>query len=70
MKTIIKKQVLGYDHAVISEDAENYYVDLKTGFGEGIYPKTGNRKSARSRSRMNPQDLLNWVELSNPKLPN
>jgi hypothetical protein len=40
MKTIIKKQVLGYDHAVISEDAENYYVDLKTGFGEGIYPKT------------------------------
>jgi hypothetical protein len=40
MKTIIKMHVTGYNHAVISEDAENYYVDLKTGLGEGIYPKT------------------------------
>lgn len=39
MKTIIKKQVTGYEHAVISEDVENYYIDLKTGLGEGIYPK-------------------------------
>jgi hypothetical protein len=25
--------------AVISEDSQNYYVDLRTGLGEGIYPK-------------------------------
>lgn len=28
-----------FPSAVISEDSQNYYVDLRTGLGEGIYPK-------------------------------
>lgn len=32
-------QVEGFENAVVSEDAENWYVDLRTGLGEGIYPK-------------------------------
>jgi hypothetical protein len=31
--------VEGFENAIISEDSENWYVDLRTGLGEGIYPK-------------------------------
>lgn len=39
MKTKIEKAIKGFESAEIFEDSQNYYVDLKTGLGEGIYPK-------------------------------
>lgn len=38
-KQILDVQVEGFENSVISEDSENWYVDLRTGLGEGIYPK-------------------------------
>ena len=32
-------QVEGFENAIISEDENNWYVDLRTGLGEAIYPK-------------------------------
>ena len=39
MKTMIEMTVKGYESAEISQDEHNYYVDLRTGLGESIYPK-------------------------------
>lgn len=40
MKTIIEITVEGFENAVISENAESYFVDLRTGLGEAEYPKS------------------------------
>ena len=39
MKTKIEVQVTGFPNATVYQDNENYYIDLKTGLGESIYPK-------------------------------
>lgn len=39
MKTIIEKTVEGFSNAIISENEESWFVDLRTGLGEGEYPK-------------------------------
>ncbi len=39
MKTTIEKTIKGFENAEVSEDSENFYVDLKTGLGESIYPQ-------------------------------
>lgn len=38
-RNVIELNVEGFENAEITEDDENYYIDLKTGLGEGIYPK-------------------------------
>lgn len=40
MKTIIEITVEGFGNAVISENEESYFVDLRTGLGEAEYPKS------------------------------
>lgn len=40
METIIEIDVFGFDNAVISENEEYYFVDLRTGNGEGTYLKS------------------------------
>lgn len=39
MKTIIEITVEGFENAIISENEESYFVDLRTGLGEAEYPK-------------------------------
>lgn len=39
MKTIIEKTVEGFENAIISENEESWFVDLRTGLGEAEYPK-------------------------------
>lgn len=39
MKTNIEKTVEGFKNAIISENEESYFVDLRTGLGEAEYPK-------------------------------
>ncbi len=39
MKTIIEKTIAGYERAIISENEESWFIDLKTGLGEAEYPK-------------------------------
>lgn len=39
IKTPIKATVEGYDHAKVYESTSNYIVDLRTGLGDGFYPK-------------------------------
>lgn len=39
MKTIIEKTVEGFENAIISENKESYFIDLRTGMGETEYPK-------------------------------
>lgn len=39
MKTIIETIVEGFENAIISENEESYFVDLRTGMGEAEYPK-------------------------------
>jgi hypothetical protein len=39
MKTKIEKTIKGFKKAEIMQDEENFYIDLKTGLGESIYPK-------------------------------
>jgi len=39
MKTKIEKTINGFENAEIMQDEENFYIDLKTGLGESIYPK-------------------------------
>lgn len=39
MKTTIEKTIKGFENAEIMQDEENFYIDLKTGLGESIYPK-------------------------------
>ena len=39
MKTIIEKKVEGFENAIISENEESWFVDLRTGLGEAEYPK-------------------------------
>ena len=39
MKTKIEKAIKGFESAEIFEDSKYYYVNLKTGLGEGIYSK-------------------------------
>lgn len=39
MKTKIEKTIKGFENAEITQDEENFYIDLKTGLGESIYPK-------------------------------
>lgn len=39
MKTTISEKIENYPHAIVSEDTENWYIDLKTGLGESIYEK-------------------------------
>lgn len=34
MKTIIEKTVEGFENAIISENEESWFVDLRTGLGE------------------------------------
>ena len=38
-RKILSIELPQFPSAVISEDSQNYYVDLRTGLGEGIYPK-------------------------------
>lgn len=38
-RNVIDTNVEGFENAEITEDEENYYIDLRMGFGEGIYPK-------------------------------
>lgn len=40
MKTIINKVVEGFENAIISENEESWFIDLKTGLGEAEYPKS------------------------------
>mgnify|MGYP000018413305 FL=1 len=39
MKTTIEKTVKGFENAIISENEESWFVDLRTGLGEAEYPK-------------------------------
>lgn len=39
MKTIIETSVEDYENAIISENEESWFVDLRTGLGEAEYPK-------------------------------
>lgn len=39
MKTRIEKEVEGFENAIISENEESWFVDLRTGMGEAEYPK-------------------------------
>lgn len=39
MKTIIEETVEGFENAILSENEESYFVDLRTGMGEAEYPK-------------------------------
>ncbi|MFR6000150.1 MAG: hypothetical protein ACLUH6_22025 [Bacteroides faecis] len=39
MKTTIEKTVKGFENAIISENEESWFVDLRTGLGEVEYPK-------------------------------
>lgn len=39
MKTTIEKIVEGFENAIISENEESWFVDLRTGLGEAEYPK-------------------------------
>lgn len=39
MKTKIEVSIEKFENAVIFEDSENIYIDLKTGLQEAIYPK-------------------------------
>jgi len=39
MKTKIEKTIKGFENAEIMQDEENFYIDLKLGLGESIYPK-------------------------------
>lgn len=39
MKTKIEMTIKGHESAEISQDEQNYYIDLRTGLGESIYPK-------------------------------
>lgn len=39
MKTIIGKTVEGFENAIISENKESWFVDIRTGLGEAEYPK-------------------------------
>lgn len=39
MKTKIEKTINGFNNAEIMQDQENFYIDLKLGLGEAIYPK-------------------------------
>lgn len=39
MKTIIEITVEGFENAIISENEESYFIDLRTGMGEAEYPK-------------------------------
>lgn len=39
MKTTIEKTVEGFENAIISENEESWFVDLRTGMGEAEYPK-------------------------------
>lgn len=39
MKTEIDMYIDGFSDAIISENEESWFVDLRLGFGEGEYPK-------------------------------
>lgn len=39
MKTTIEKKVEGFENAIISENEESWFVDLRTGLGEAEYSK-------------------------------
>ena len=39
MKTTIETTVEGFENAIISENEESWFVDLRTGMGEAEYPK-------------------------------
>lgn len=39
MKTNIEKTVEGFENAIICENEESWFVDLRTGLGEAEYPK-------------------------------
>lgn len=39
MKTMIETTVKGFENAIISENEESYFIDLRTGMGEAEYPK-------------------------------
>ncbi|GCB34606.1 hypothetical protein [Bacteroides faecalis] len=39
MKTIIGKTVEGFENAIISENKESWFVDIRTGLEEAEYPK-------------------------------
>lgn len=40
MKNLINGIVQGFPNAEISEDEDNFYIDLGTGLGEAEYPKS------------------------------
>lgn len=40
MKTKVEKTIEDYENAEIMQDEENYYINLQTGIGESIYPKS------------------------------
>lgn len=39
MKNIIERTVEGCENAIISENEDSWFVDLRTGLGEAEYPK-------------------------------
>lgn len=39
MKTIIEKEIEGYENAILRETEESYFIDLRTGMGEAEYTK-------------------------------
>ncbi|WP_440452138.1 hypothetical protein [Ruminococcus intestinalis] len=39
MKTTLDFTVDGFENAIISENNESWFVDLRTGMGEAEYPK-------------------------------
>lgn len=39
MKTTVNATIAGFPHAVVTEDENNFYIDLRTGLGVAVYPK-------------------------------
>ena len=40
MKTTVNATIAGFPHAVVTEDESNFYIDLRTGLGVAVYPKS------------------------------
>lgn len=40
MKTTVNATIAGFPHAVVTEDENNFYIDLRTGLGVAVYPKS------------------------------
>lgn len=40
MEAIIEKEIEGYENAILRENEETYFIDLRTGMGEAEYLKS------------------------------